>query len=102
MNRMIASVLAAAALAGVAAPSALAERSHTVSVAVFYADLNLDSAAGAKTMLGRLKYAARQACGDAYNRSWSVRRHAQACMDEAMADSVARLNAPKVSALFWD
>jgi UrcA family protein len=102
MKRMIASALAAVALAGMVAPSALAERGQTVSVAVSYADLNLDSAAGAKTLLNRMQFAARKACGDTYSRSWTERHAAKACAEQAMADSVMRLNAPMVTAFFMD
>lgn len=101
MNRLIASALAALALAGMAAPSALAE-TRTVSVKVAYSDLNLASPAGAKTMLTRLQKASRKVCGAATHRSPEEMTWAKACMKDAMSSAVSRLNAPTVSALFMD
>jgi UrcA family protein len=102
MTRMIASVLAALALAGMAAPGALAEKSKTVSIAVSYADLNLATADGAKSMLGRLKQASKRICGRPVSHSPAERRLVQACVNEVLNRSVNQLNAPMVTAMFWD
>ena len=100
MTRMFASVLTALALAGMAAPGALAEKGHTVSVAVSYADLNLASADGAKLMLSRLKQASKKVCGRPVTHAPAERRLVQACVKETMGRSIAKLNAPMVTALF--
>jgi UrcA family protein len=101
MNRLIASALAALALAGMAAPSALAEK-RTVSMTISYADLDLASPAGAKSMLNRLQKASRKVCGTSTHRSPEEMTWAKACMTDAMSSAVSRLNAPTVSALFMD
>ena len=101
MARMIASVLAAFALAGMAAPAALADK-RAVSTTVSYADLNLASPAGAKTMLNRLQKASRNVCSDSTHRSPEEMTWAKACMKDAMSSAVSHLDAPMVSALFMD
>jgi UrcA family protein len=99
MTRMIAFALAALAIAGTAAPSALAE-TKTSHIAVSYSDLNLGSPDGARTLLSRLDAASKQVCGNEYNRSLMERRTERACIKRATANAVAKLNAPMVLALF--
>lgn len=101
MTRLISSVFVAIALAGMAAPSALAE-SRTVSVRVAYGDLNLASPAGAKTMMDRLQSASKRACGNTGARGAMETRMARTCMKQAMTDAVKRLDAPVVTAMFMD
>lgn len=91
----------AAAVAGLpAASQPYAAGDAPVSVRVGYADLNLNSAAGAKAMLARIDAAARQACGTEPDirdlQRVTVYSH---CMTETTQRAVATLNAPLVTAL---
>lgn len=74
---------------------------HARQVEVSYADLNLNSEAGAHVMLSRLQAAARQACGgwpDMHNLdTWTIYRN---CVRDAMDGAMAQLNAPLVAQLY--
>jgi UrcA family protein len=100
MTRLITSAFAALVLAGMLAPSALAEKSRSVSVS--YAGLNLASPDGAKTMLNRLQKASRKICNSATLRNPEEIEWAQACMKETVASAVNRLNAPMVTVMFLE
>jgi UrcA family protein len=93
-------VLAAATAIAVAGSAAAQsdDAGAALTAKVRYADLNLTSEAGAKTMLGRIEYAARRVCG-----SPDVRDLAQvAAYDHCKAETVVRtvrvLGAPLVAA----
>ncbi len=73
---------------------------ETLSVKVSYADLNLDSVAGATALYSRIKWAARQVCSsnaggtpiDRY-RGWKQ------CFDGSVSDAVAKVNSPLLTAM---
>jgi len=70
----------------------------TRSVTVNYRDLNLSTIEGATALYTRLKGAARTVC-DQPNTGLDDHRAWQACYKAAMADAVAKVNSPLLSAL---
>jgi UrcA family protein len=101
MFRTFLSMILAASFASVFPQSCSAEipQRKTVSVSVYYGDLNLRTDAGAQTLLKRLKTAGRQACGGRPP-AGSVRFSSlhSACMREAVSSAVEKLRAPAVTA----
>jgi UrcA family protein len=72
---------------------------ETVSIKVQYSDLNLSSDAGARTMLRRIRHAAKEACGPDTTDPWVYDYEYIPCVNAAVADGVARLGNPTVAAL---
>jgi UrcA family protein len=66
---------------------------------VTYADLDLNSRAGAEVLYVRLQSAARQVCSPF--ESWELSRHVawRACVDRSLASAITHLNKPLVTAL---
>ncbi len=96
LNASFAFFIAASATAH-AQPGQITKPQVTVS----YADLDLSREAGARVMLDRLESAASHVCGgwpDMHILNQIVRYHA--CTRQAMDDAIARLDSPKVSALY--
>jgi UrcA family protein len=92
---------AALAVAGLAAPAALAEKPAVREISVSYADLNLSGQAGAETLLRRINKASTKVCGKrpmtlAFGQfeRWSACRHA------AIGNAVARVDNPAVTLAF--
>jgi UrcA family protein len=76
------------------------ETGDQVSVAVNYADLKTDAAAGAKALLGRLKMAAREVCGTPPGLTELQRMAAyRACVQATVDSAVATIDNPVVTAL---
>jgi UrcA family protein len=78
--------------------SAAQAGTDTHSLTVRYRDVNLSSIAGANALYGRIQGAARFVCGEeghslADTRSW------QTCYRGAVADAVARINNPMLTAV---
>ena len=102
MKTAILSTLALLSIAGpaLAAPPA-PDAAPIVSVA--YADLDLNNAKDAATMLKRIQRAAGEVCrdapGNAGNEADTVMR-VNACYRQALARAVAGLDAPKVTQAF--
>ena len=59
---------------------------------VQYADLNLNTSAGAKVLYRRIRNAAKQVCGDEDSRQADVAAAAKACVDQAIVASVRAVN----------
>ena len=59
---------------------------------VRYADLNLNTAAGAKILYQRIRVAAEQVCGDTGSRQLEQAATAKACVDRAIVTSVRAVN----------
>lgn len=59
---------------------------------VRYADLNLNTAAGAKVLYKRIETAAAQVCGDTGSRQLDQAAAAKACMERAIVSSVHAVN----------
>jgi UrcA family protein len=97
MKHALLLALVPAALA-LTAPAALAK---PAGLRVEYADLNLNSEAGAEVMLRRLNRAAASVCGDSYGRRPIEAREAvRACMSDAVERAVSALDHPTVTALY--
>ncbi len=68
-------------------------------VTVHYDDLNLSSAAGVNRLYRRIEGAARFSCGDA-GRSLREQSDWKSCYQRAIADAVAAVNSPAVTAVY--
>ena len=90
------SLLAAAAIAAPAIGSAAPPRQlDNSSVTVSYADLDINSEAGAKVLYSRLKRAAEQVCGtrsNTINGSLAQTLRARECFRDALEASVEKLD----------
>ena len=80
------------------ANGASAGQPQRVSVTVSFADLDLSKPAGAQTLYKRIRAAARRVCGpvDAHI---AVRRSSGECLGTAIADAVAQVDRPSLTAL---
>ena len=81
--------------------------SRTVNVKVKYTDLDLDKPQDARILYSRLQNAAKRACGPvniSFDRgrvtSTALQHDYKACVANALADVVARLNDPLVSGIY--
>jgi len=86
-------VLGGTAIAGTALahePSA----ASTVTYPVGYSDLDVSTAKGAKTLYLRIRYAAETVCESAA--TWG-KKEGEACVNKAVNDAVARINAPRLT-----
>jgi UrcA family protein len=86
--------LSGAALGGTALarePSSTATITSSVTYPVGYGDLDVATAKGAKTLYLRIRYAAETLCEHAA--TWG-KKEGQACVNKAVNDAVARVNAP--------
>ena len=97
-------LLIAAALIALAAPAAardLPGASPPENVKVVFTDLNLSTPHDADAMITRLTLAARKVCGDAGGTpELGFAPRYRACVADITRRSVARLNAPLVTARF--
>jgi UrcA family protein len=92
-------LLAVAAL-GVGAPSFAAEKPDTVSVHVRVADLDLNSPAGARAALARVRRAASAVCGGEPDmRDLAAHSAWQGCVHAAVNATVAHSRSPMLAAL---
>jgi UrcA family protein len=66
---------------------------------VAYADLNLDSVSGARTLYARLKGAAREVCSPLESSNVLRRAAWQSCFDHAVDTAVATVNKAQLTAL---
>jgi len=66
----------------------------SVSYPVRYSDLDVSTTAGAKTLYLRIRYAAETLCQSAA--TWG-KKEGEACVQKAVNDAVARVNAPKLT-----
>jgi UrcA family protein len=87
----------AAAFAGV---SSAADNSEVRSETVHYADLNLSTPQGATALYRRIKWAARDVCGWIDDDLLVMQVNAQPCVDKAIADAVARVGRPELTAIY--
>ena len=106
MSRIALGVVAAFSLC--AAVPAFAQQASAPSTTqlnsrvVPYGDLNLDSRAGADTMLRRINNASRFVCGDRTGpRTMQENGTVQACTGETMDNAVADLGHPNVSNRYY-
>ena len=96
----LAAVAAISLFAGVSTASAATPSSETVSVTISYGDLDLNTSAGARTMLARITHAAGQICGTQPDAQQLDRALAyKGCMSTVTDRAVAKLGSAKVSAV---
>jgi UrcA family protein len=88
-----------AALAGLAAALPAAAQPRAPSAQIAYADLDLRDPAQAQVMLQRIRRAAASVCAPSATSHADILA-ADTCRREAVARSVAKLNAPAVTAAF--
>lgn len=93
------SVVASSALAFMGL-TAQANDSESLTKIVSYADLNLDSAAGAKVLYMRLRAAAQTVCHPLEGRAIREVSNYNACFEHALTAAVASINKPALSALY--
>src|SRR5262245_37044850 len=72
---------------------------ESLTKVVSYADLNLNAAAGARTLYGRLRLAATQVCAPFSGTTLKDKSRWHACFDPALARSVAEIDAPMLTAI---
>ncbi|HLZ74082.1 UrcA family protein [Phenylobacterium sp.] len=86
----------AAAQPAYAEPVSGAERG--ASIKVYFADLNLSDPAGAQVLLQRLRHAATNVCA-VVHRNLDFAGYYDSCISGSVADAVAKLNSPMLTAL---
>jgi UrcA family protein len=66
-----------------------------------YRDADLNSAASAEQVYGRIRHAAKTACGDdgSFVRDLKVRRDIEQCENAAIKNAIAQINAPVLTDL---
>lgn len=80
--------------------NSLAWARESIRVDVSYADLNIQSAAGVKSLYGRLRSAAQTACASFDDGRHSPRNiHFQGCYKTALDSAVAKINEPALTAM---
>ena len=68
------------------------------SVAVKYADLDLNTREGAHALVARINVAAERVCGAAYYADIQVMDQVKACRQDAVSSAVSAINKPMVFA----
>ncbi len=67
---------------------------------VHYADLNLNTQAGAEKLYQRIRRAADQVCGDSEPRQLVASEAAKACVNKAVTTSVREVNSPRLTSTY--
>jgi len=80
-----------AAAAMIAALTTGVRAADVPQVHVKYADLNVNTPAGAAALYQRIRFAANQVCADPGTRDLAVLVKVQACTDQAVANAVAEV-----------
>lgn len=88
---------AAAGVAGAATPA-----TDAPSVVVSYADLNLATEQGVRTLYTRIAVAARRVCPDAPNRDLRAVAEARSCQRQAISRAVHYVGTPLLAAVYAD
>ena len=100
LNKTMLSVVAiAAALSAAPATWAATSDDDSLTVKVRVADIDLNTASGAKAALSRIRSAAVGICGDTPD-AWNstATRQYKSCVDGVVTRTVATLNSPTVTA----
>jgi UrcA family protein len=97
---LVAGAVAAAPAMATNLPS-FGDPPETHSVRVHYADLNLSTASGAEELYRRISFAAHEVCGDVTVPSFVNQNRAyRECRRTAVEDAVAKVDRPKLTALY--
>jgi UrcA family protein len=83
-----------------AAVSHADERTAPPQVIVKFADLDVSTSQGAKTLYGRIESAAVDVCSRMYVDEQAYRWHKNACLQKLIEDAVLKVNRPALSAVF--
>jgi len=75
-------------------PSAASTTIGSVTYPVGFSDLDVSTAKGAKTLYLRIRYAAETVCESAS--TWG-KKERETCVNKAVNDAVARVNAPRLT-----
>jgi UrcA family protein len=97
-NNVIRTILTATALCAALAAGARAEEAPQVHVS--YADLNLNTAAGATVLYQRIREAASTVCALPVERDLGHVSQTKACTAQVMAEAVATLDNPTVTRVY--
>jgi UrcA family protein len=87
-------------LMALGAASAQASAAAPEQVAVQYADLDINTPAGAETLYARIQAAAREICARGDERLLTQRANAARCMNIVVAHAVASVSSPKLAAVY--
>jgi UrcA family protein len=102
--RLVASIAAASfVVLGSAAAITTAQAADdgaALSRVVKYGDLNLDSADGARALLGRIHSAANSVCAPLESRSLDHQASWQTCYNQAIASAVAQIDSVRLTAAY--
>ena len=96
---LIGVLLLAAAATATAGTTAADSRVRVVSLEVEYTDLNLATAAGAKTLYKRISHAAHTVCGSNNSRSLAATSSQRRCVRDAVNAAVEKVGAPTLTVL---
>jgi len=89
-----------AAAATMAALTTGARAADPPQIHVRYGDLNINTPAGAAALLQRIRFAADRVCDFRDTRDLSVLLIVQACTNHAIAEAVATVNNPSLTAVY--
>ncbi len=92
--------IAVAVVALLAATTGGAYAQEAPQLHVKYADLNLNTTAGANVLYRRIGAAAKQVCGDPDRRDLARTTQATACTARAVAEAVAKVGAPALTRVY--
>ena len=99
-TRMLATLIALAATAGLATSAQADDALRYDDVVVSYSDLNLDSVAGNQKLYARLENAAERACGNApETRDIARRAQYRECVEQTLNRAVDKVSSGDKSAL---
>lgn len=87
------------AAAALCALTSSAQAEDVPSKTVKFQDLNITTPAGAKTLYGRIRAAARDVCDSSASGDPMLRLAVHACMEKAIDNAVRKVNAPALTAL---
>ena len=86
-------------LTALATVTASVQAAELPTKTVQFADLNLSSAAGAKSLYGRIRGAAKDVCALSIGADPILRVAAHSCIETAIDKAVKEVNAPQLTAL---
>ncbi|MCG8440903.1 MAG: UrcA family protein [Caulobacterales bacterium] len=102
LSRLAAGLTMAAAMFAAAETAHASQASSIPSIAVSYADLDLNSPEGGRVLHDRLRRAAKSVCGGAPARDLRTRREQRACFRAAITEAVADMREPTVTMAHLD
>ena len=96
----LAVISAGIAFFGCAGTGSLAWAAEPMQITISYADLNVESAAGVRSLYGRLRFAAQRVCAHLDDGRLSPPNiRYQSCYETALDSAVAKINEPVLTAM---